>query len=74
MLRGYTHTLDELASYAEISNKTLRKIRRGDMSVEHRHYLNVYTILAEYKHYSNYKMISDLGKCYLALFIGRKEY
>lgn len=74
MLRGYPHSYDELASYAHICNKTLYKIRMGDASVDHRHYINVYTVLAEYHHYSNYKINSDLQECDKQLLEGRKEY
>ena len=68
------HTLEELASSANITVKTLRKIRRGDVSVEDKLCLKVYIILAEFKHYTNYRISCDLALLNQALLEGRKEY
>ena len=74
MLKGYGHNFQELAVFANVSIRTLRKIRRGDESVENSLCQDVYYVLAEYYHYSNYKIIADISKCDGAMLRGRKEY
>ena len=74
MLKGYSHNYQELAVFANVSIRTLRKIRRGDACVEKSLCQDVYYVLAEYYHYSNYKIIADISKCDGAMLRGRKEY
>jgi len=74
MLKGYSHNYQELAAFANVSIRTLRKIRRGDVCVEKSLCQDVYYVLAEYYHYSNYKIIDDISKCDGAMLRGRKEY
>lgn len=74
MLRVYSHNFQELATIANISVRTLRKIRNGDVTVEKTLCLNVYYVLAEYHNYSNYKIKSDLAICDAELLKDRKEY
>ncbi|MBP3832824.1 MAG: hypothetical protein ILA03_02555 [Bacteroidaceae bacterium] len=74
MLKGYGHNFQELAVFANVSIRTLRKIRRGDESVEKSLCQDVYYVLAEYHHFSTYMIIADLEECDKAMLEDRKEY